>query len=165
MKCAIASRVAAMALLTECALGPASVPALAGAPAAYGSGSAAPGRTAPASRPRFVREAQRALEDLGYPVGPVDGIVGPRTRSALLRYQEAEGLPITGRLDSETMVRLDIHERLFRAGPRPLPGRGSGTKRAFGEGRRIHGEPMSLRAPARIPVRGTRLHRVRDSLL
>jgi len=117
MKWAIVSRVAVMVLLAECALGSASVPALAGAAAAHGNGSVAPGWTAPATRPRFVRDAQRALEDLGYPVGPVDGIVGARTRSALLRYQEAEGLPMTGRLDSETMVRLDIHERLFRAGP------------------------------------------------
>jgi peptidoglycan hydrolase-like protein with peptidoglycan-binding domain len=163
MQRVFASSVAVMALLTECALGAASAPALAGA--AAGKGSAAPGRTAPTTKPRFVSDAQRALKDLGYPVGPVDGIVGPRTRSALLRYQEAEGLPMTGRLDSETMVRLDIHERLFRAGPRPLVGRGSGTKAAFGEARHIRGEPMSLRAPARISVRGARLHRVRDSLL
>jgi peptidoglycan hydrolase-like protein with peptidoglycan-binding domain len=142
MRRAIASPVAAMALLTGCTLGPASLPALAGAAtadgagaaAADGNGSAATVPTAPAIRPRFVREAQRALEDLGYAVGPADGIVGPRTRAALLRYQDAEGLPMTGRLDPETMVRLDIHERLFRAGPRP-PGRGSGAETAFGERR------------------------------
>jgi peptidoglycan hydrolase-like protein with peptidoglycan-binding domain len=123
MKRALAASVAVMALLTECALGPASSPALAGT-AAHGGGSGAPGRTAPPTSPRFVREAQRALNDLGYPVGPVDGVVGPRTRQALLRYQEAAVLPMTGRLDSETMVRLDIHQRLFRTGSRPLPDRG-----------------------------------------
>jgi peptidoglycan hydrolase-like protein with peptidoglycan-binding domain len=62
-----------------------------------------------------VREAQRALRDLGYDPGPVDGIVGPRTRQALARYQRAEKITVTGRLDAETMVRLDIQKRLFPA--------------------------------------------------
>jgi peptidoglycan hydrolase-like protein with peptidoglycan-binding domain len=67
----------------------------------------------PASR--FVRDAQRALRDLGYDVGPVDGSIGPKTRSALLRFQQSRGLPMTGELDAESMARLDIYERLFRA--------------------------------------------------
>ena len=64
---------------------------------------------------RFVRDAQRALRDLGYDVGPVDGSVGLKTRSALLRFQQSRGLPMTGQLDAESMARLDIYERLFRA--------------------------------------------------
>ena len=64
---------------------------------------------------RFVRDAQRALKDLGYDVGPVDGSIGPKTRSALLRFQRSRGLPMTGELDAESMARLDIYERLFRA--------------------------------------------------
>ena len=69
--------------------------------------------TAPRPAPRYVREAQRALRDLGYEPGPVDGIVGPRTREALAKYQRAEQIAVTGRLDAETMVRLDIRKRLF----------------------------------------------------
>ncbi|MGH7398400.1 MAG: peptidoglycan-binding domain-containing protein [Candidatus Rokuibacteriota bacterium] len=80
---------------------------LAGAGIAHAANEAAP----PA--PRFVREAQQALRDLGYRPGPVDGVVGPRTKGALARYQRSEKIRVTGRLDSETMVRLDIHERLF----------------------------------------------------
>ncbi len=68
----------------------------------------------PAPEPRFVREAQEALRDLGYAPGPLDGVLGPRTRTALMRYQHAEGLPATGRLDTETMVRLDIHQRVLQ---------------------------------------------------
>lgn len=67
--------------------------------------------TAPA--PRYVREAQRALRDLGYQPGPVDGVVGPQTKQALTRYQRSQKIAVTGRLDSETMVRLDIQKRLF----------------------------------------------------
>jgi len=74
-------------------------------------------RAAPTTAPaaRYVREAQRALRDLGYSPGPVDGVVGPRTKEALARYQRVERIPITGRLDPETMVRLDIQNRLFQA--------------------------------------------------
>jgi len=50
--------------------------------------------------------------------GPVDGVVGRRTKAALAKYQQAERIQVTGRLDSETMVRLDIHQRLFRLAAR-----------------------------------------------
>ncbi len=65
-------------------------------------------------RPPFVREAQRALRDLGYHPGPIDGTFGPQTRTALEKYQLAEKLPVTGQLDAETMERLDVYKRLFR---------------------------------------------------
>jgi len=77
-------------------------------------GSDAPETHAPARRPQFVREAQRALRDLGYFPGPIDGTVGPRTRAALAKYQSAEKLPVTGELDAETTARRDVHRRLFR---------------------------------------------------
>jgi hypothetical protein len=35
-------------------------------------------------------------------------------KDALAKYQRSEGIRVTRRLDSETMARLDIHERLFR---------------------------------------------------
>ena len=73
-----------------------------------GAGNAQPQRTP------FVREAQRALQDLGYRPGPIDGTFGPQTRSALEKYQLAEKLPVTGQLDAETMQRLDVYRRLFR---------------------------------------------------
>jgi peptidoglycan hydrolase-like protein with peptidoglycan-binding domain len=66
-------------------------------------------------QPPFVREAQRALRDLGYHPGPIDGTFGPQTRMALEKYQVAEKLPVTGQLDAETMERLDVYKRLFRS--------------------------------------------------
>jgi len=72
-------------------------------------------RGAKTAKPEFVRQAQRALRDLGYSPGPIDGIVGPQTHAALAKYQDAEQLPVTGELDLETMARLDIYRRLFRA--------------------------------------------------
>jgi len=77
-------------------------------------GGGTPARDAQTLQPPFVREAQRALRDLGYHPGPIDGTVGPQTRSALVKYQLAEKLPATGQLDAETMERLDVYKRLFR---------------------------------------------------
>ena len=70
--------------------------------------------TRPPRRPLIVREAQRALRDLGYDPGPIDGTFGARTRAALEKYQLAERLPVTGELDAPTMERLDVYRRLFR---------------------------------------------------
>ena len=78
--------------------------------------------SAPAAR--YVRDAQQALRHLGYEPGPLDGAVGPRTRTALIRYQRAEGLPATGRLDTETMIRLDIQQRVLQTSGEPETGAG-----------------------------------------
>jgi peptidoglycan hydrolase-like protein with peptidoglycan-binding domain len=45
-----------------------------------------------------VARLQQALERGGFPVGVhgVDGWYGPDTRAAVIRYQEAAGLPVTG---------------------------------------------------------------------
>jgi peptidoglycan hydrolase-like protein with peptidoglycan-binding domain len=77
-------------------------------------GGGAPAGDFQSQRPPFVREAQRALRDLGYHPGPIDGTFGPQTRTALEKYQLAEKLPVTGQLDAETMERLDVYKRLFR---------------------------------------------------
>jgi len=68
----------------------------------------------PDQRPPFVLEAQRALQDLGYHRGPIDGMFGQKTRAAVERYQLDEKLAVTGQLDAETLERLDVYKRLFR---------------------------------------------------
>lgn len=58
-----------------------------------------------------VRAAQRTLESNGFEVGPIDGIVGPRTQAALRAFQEKQGLPRSGRLDAETRKALENPQR------------------------------------------------------
>ncbi|MNP17540.1 putative peptidoglycan binding domain protein [compost metagenome] len=53
-----------------------------------------------------LRTAQAALQYLGMDPGPIDGIRGRRTFSALIRFQEQEGLAETGLLDQDTLERL-----------------------------------------------------------
>lgn len=55
-----------------------------------------------------VREAQQALKDKGHDPGPIDGIMGPKTQAALRKFQQAEGLTTTGRLDDETRSKLGV---------------------------------------------------------
>jgi len=53
-----------------------------------------------------VRKAQEKLASLGYDVES-DGIVGPRTRKAVMEFQSLHDLDITGILGSDTIAALD----------------------------------------------------------
>lgn len=53
-----------------------------------------------------VKIAQQRLNELGYGAGAADGIIGPRTRSALRTFQEQNHLPITGVLNADTYALL-----------------------------------------------------------
>jgi hypothetical protein len=76
------------------------------------SADAAAGASQPAPPPQAadhpVREAQRRLNAAGYDAGPVDGILGPRTKRALIHYQAVQGLELTGELDAATLERLGV---------------------------------------------------------
>jgi peptidoglycan hydrolase-like protein with peptidoglycan-binding domain/tellurite resistance protein len=50
-----------------------------------------------------LRRVQQALQALGYEVGPIDGIMGPRTSTAIEEYQRKSGLPVTGTADAGTI--------------------------------------------------------------
>jgi peptidoglycan hydrolase-like protein with peptidoglycan-binding domain len=49
-----------------------------------------------------VAQAQERLKAIGFNPGFIDGVLGPRTRDALRRYQASRGLPVTGMLDDAT---------------------------------------------------------------
>ncbi len=51
-------------------------------------------------------EFQQLLGALGFYNGPIDGIHGPQTRNAVKEAQKAYQLPITGRVDPETLAKL-----------------------------------------------------------
>jgi formate hydrogenlyase subunit 3/multisubunit Na+/H+ antiporter MnhD subunit len=62
-----------------------------------------PGQPRPLEAPplttALVDLVQRYLEDLGYDPGPVDGLIGPRTRDAIRRFQRGLGAAPTGAID------------------------------------------------------------------
>lgn len=49
---------------------------------------------------------QTLLARAGYAFGPIDGVVGKRTRNAIEQFQRWEGLPLSGRFDDVTAGRL-----------------------------------------------------------
>lgn len=51
-------------------------------------------------------ELQERLNQLGYKVGTVDGVIGPRTVEALKKFQSDNNLPPTGVLDVQTIKKL-----------------------------------------------------------
>ena len=53
-----------------------------------------------------IFELQERLSWLGYKLGDVDGVNGPRTIAALKRFQSDNNLPVTGAIDAETIRRL-----------------------------------------------------------
>jgi hypothetical protein len=60
-----------------------------------------------------VQELQKKLNEEGFNAGPVDGIIGPKTRSALQEFQREEGLAASGQPDQETLEALDIEQEEF----------------------------------------------------
>lgn len=75
-----------------------------------------------------VMAIQRALADLGYAPGPVDGVAGPSTTSAIRRYQAAAGLPVNGEVSPALLEDLRSNpvpaESSMAVGPLPPPDAG-----------------------------------------
>jgi lipoprotein-anchoring transpeptidase ErfK/SrfK len=77
----------------------------------------------PAPAPRIgptplVRSIQTRLRDLGYLTGTVDGVNGPKTRSAILAFQKWSGLARTGQTSKSLAKALATAQRpTVSAGP------------------------------------------------
>jgi peptidoglycan hydrolase-like protein with peptidoglycan-binding domain len=113
-------------------LGPAIVPP------AGGLFAGTPYETAPPPVQRdVIASAQSVLGQRDLYRGEIDGVFGPNTEFSLRAYQARIGLPVTGRLDLQTLAALNL-----------LPGP---NKQFFGPHRRM---------PPRFepPVRGEWVH-------
>jgi hypothetical protein len=49
---------------------------------------------------------QTRLNNLGFRAGAVDGLLGPRTRAAIRRFQESLTIKVTGEMDAQTSHKL-----------------------------------------------------------
>ena len=112
--------------------------ALAAVLAAFFCLALAPSIEAPAqTAPWDIETIQHRLVDLGYDVGPTDGLLGPRTRAALRAFQADRRLPITGLPDGDTQRALFAAEPPDSAADEPTPS----------------GDPPSLDAVPLVAVR------------
>ena len=66
-----------------------------------------------------VREVQRTLRARDFGPGPVDGLFGPLTRRAVIRFQHAEKLAQDGIVGPRTLRRLRLPDGGRRARRRP----------------------------------------------
>jgi N-acetylmuramoyl-L-alanine amidase len=53
-----------------------------------------------------VRQIQQELRARNDYDGPIDGVMGTKTRPAIRQYQQQQGLNVTGELDTATLQRL-----------------------------------------------------------
>jgi peptidoglycan hydrolase-like protein with peptidoglycan-binding domain len=51
---------------------------------------------------------QSALAKRGYYRGPIDGVIGARSRRAIRGFQNDQGLPVTGSIDGKLIKTLRI---------------------------------------------------------
>jgi len=58
--------------------------------------------------PAVVRKVQQELTKRGYYFDKIDGVAGSRTRNAILRYQQTEGLVEDGKISNELLDRLHL---------------------------------------------------------
>lgn len=63
-----------------------------------------------------IEQAQRQLKAAGFDPGPIDGILGESTKTALREFQQKQGLPQTGQLDEATQ------QHLMAQAPQQSPG-------------------------------------------
>lgn len=68
--------------------------------------SAPTGRTSAGSEQ--IREAQRALNNMGYDSGPVNGEWNAQTQAAVRDFQQTRGLEVTGQLNERTLQGLGV---------------------------------------------------------
>lgn len=58
-----------------------------------------------------IRQTQLLLSDLGFNIGAADGIMGDKTRQAIIGFQRANSLPETGQVNADLMDRLENASR------------------------------------------------------
>lgn len=63
--------------------------------------------TSPPAKDELVENVQKCLNTLGIKVGKADGIYGPKTKSAIIKFQEEYGLETDGKVSELLLSRLE----------------------------------------------------------
>jgi Putative peptidoglycan binding domain len=82
-------------------------PAYRAYPPAASPATASPGATRAVDPATVLVQAE--LHRQGYDVGPVDGLLGPRTRTAIREYEQRNGLPVDGLPSHSLLDHMQAH--------------------------------------------------------
>jgi hypothetical protein len=75
-----------------------------------------------------IRQVQIMLNQKGFNVGEPDGILGTRTRQALIEFQRNQGFQASGQIDQQTVAALGVSATTGRQGNQAQPSTtGAGT--------------------------------------
>ncbi|MGH8556728.1 MAG: peptidoglycan-binding protein [Methylococcales bacterium] len=66
-------------------------------------------RKIPGNKKDLVKEIQSLLNKLGYEAGPVDGLTGKKTRSAIRKFQIESGMQVDGEASPKILLALREH--------------------------------------------------------
>lgn len=69
-----------------------------------------------------IQQIQQKLNDQGFNVGAVDGKLGPKTKEALRKFQEKQGIQASGQIDQQTMAALGVQGQGSNMGGTPPQG-------------------------------------------
>ncbi len=64
------------------------------------------GRARTDVRSPLIAQVQRKLARMGYDPGPIDGRLGPATRTAIAKFQKANNMPPTGEIEPGVLALL-----------------------------------------------------------
>ncbi|MBE7497707.1 MAG: caspase family protein [Verrucomicrobiaceae bacterium] len=71
------------------------------------------------SRGHILKQAQTKLKAAGLYASRADGVPGPSTQSAILAHQQAQSLPLSGKLDAATIGSLGLDRIQQMTAPKP----------------------------------------------
>jgi hypothetical protein len=75
--------------------------------------------TAAADEPARIAQAQQRLASLGYEPGSADGVLGPRTRNAIVAFQKAAGMVANGQITDDLLTALQAKQQAAAAPASP----------------------------------------------
>jgi peptidoglycan hydrolase-like protein with peptidoglycan-binding domain len=68
-----------------------------------------------------IRRVQVVLIEKGFDIGEPDGLLGPRTKQALISFQRQQGFAATGQIDSRTVTALGLSNMTGQRGGAAQP--------------------------------------------
>lgn len=84
-----------------------------------------------------IHQAQQALKDKGFDPGPVDGVDGQKTKSAIKAFQKSQNLTPDGRLGPQTLDGLGVKHGSAKTN---MKAAGSNLKNSYTNGGKDIGE-------------------------